>query len=253
MPTIHKAQLTEPQTPMPEIWGRMFTGLIPNARVILDSLGYYAERDLPIPSQESELTEEEKGELEPIARALMEAAIISVRMRAGVLVSTLDKVAKDPFLFFDGQLPAAAQWEIAKNYQRGDERPGNFCMDIWGDEQTVCAYSLKAPTEANIKKAAEAARRRIEKLRSGGRPHNQANRIVADGLGTIFRSSGHSIVRRWVPTDKPFNKGVIYVEKGPFHDFLELVLPPLNLYLSEQRLPPVTIESVVRFAAKPGS
>ncbi len=252
MPTIHKAQLTEPETPMPEIWDRMFEGLIPNARPILDSLGYYVERDLQVPGQESELTGDEKKELEPIARVLMEAAAISVRMRDGVLVSALDKVAKDPSIFFDVQLPAAAQWEIAKTYQRGGERPGSFCMDIWGDDQTVCVYRRAAPTEANIGKAAEAARRLIKKQQSSGRPTNQANRIVADGLGTIFRSSGHSIVRRWMPTDRLFNNKIIYGEKGPFHSFLELVLPPLNMYLREQRLPSVTIESVVRLAAKPG-
>jgi hypothetical protein len=252
MPTKHKAQLTEPETPMPVIWDRMFEGLIPNARAILDCLGYYVEGDLQIPGQDSELTEDEKRELEPVARVLMEAAAISVQMRAGVLVSTLDRVAKDPSLFFDGQLPAAVQWTIAKNYQRGDERPGSFCMDIWGDGQTVCAYSLAIPTEANIRKAAEAARSLIEKQRSSGRPHNQANRIVAEGLGTIFRSSGHSNVRRRVPTDRLFDNKIVYVEKGPFHSFLELVLPPLNMYLREQRLPPVTIESVVRLAAKPG-
>jgi hypothetical protein len=253
MPTIHKAQLTELETPMPEIWDRMFKGLIPNARVILDRLDYYAERDLQIPSPESDLTEEEEEELEPIARALMEAAIQSVLMTDGILITTLDKVTKNPSLFSDGQLPAAVQWEIATDYQRGDEQSGTFSMDIWGDEQTTCRYSLETPTEANIKKAAEAARRRIDELRTSGRPYNKANRIIADRLGKIFRSSGHSIVRRRESTGKMFQEKVIYAEKGPFHDFLELVLPPLNLYLSEQKLSPVTIESIVRFATKPVS
>jgi len=250
MPTIYKPQLTEPETPMPEIWDRMFKGLIPNARPILDSLGYYAERDLEIPARESELTEEEKEELRPVASGLMETAIMSVRMKDGVLVSTLDKIAQDPSLFFDGGLPAAVQWEVAKEYQRVDEQPSAFCMDVWGDEQTVCSYSLTAPTEASIKKAAEAAHRRIKKLRASGRRYNQANRIVAHSLGRIFRLSGHSIVRRWVPAMS--ERELIFVENGPFHDFLELVLPPLILYLREQRLPPVTIESIVRFAAKLG-
>jgi hypothetical protein len=245
--------LIEPETPMLEIWDRMFEGLIPNARAILDSLEYYAERDLQIPSQESELTEEEKEELNPIAKGLMEAAIVSVRMKDGVIASTLNKVAKAPSLFFDNQLPAAVRWEIATNYQRGDEQPGTYSMDIWGDDQTRCMYSLQAPTEANIKKAAEAARRRIEELQTSGRPYNQANRIIADRLGKIFRSSGHLIVRRRESTGKMFDEKVIYAEKGPFYDFLELVLPPLRLYLSEQRLPPVTIESIARFATKPVS
>jgi hypothetical protein len=250
MPTIYKAQLTEPETPMLEIWERMFNGLIPNAPAILDFLGYYAEHDLPIPNLEGELTEEEKEELNPIARVLMEAAIKSVQMTDGVLVSTLDKVAKNPSLFFESQLPAAVQWEIAKDYQRGDEKPGAFGMDIWGDEQTRCTHLLETPAEANIKRAAEASRRRIQKRRRSGRPFNPANWIVAESLGKLFRPSGHSIVRRRESTGKMFDEKVIYAEKGPFYDFLELVLPPLRFYLSEQRLSPVTIESVVRFAAK---
>ena len=104
------------------------------------------------PVRKVELTEEEKRELEPIATVSIEAAIMSVRMRGGVIVSTLHKVAKDPSWFFDLQLPAAVQWEIANDYLGVDERPGTFGMDIWGDEQTVCAYPLESPTEASINK-----------------------------------------------------------------------------------------------------
>jgi hypothetical protein len=133
-----KARLTEPETPMLDIWVRMFKGLIPNARMILDCLAYYVERGLQIPSQESELTQEEEEELKPITRAIM-----SVQMRDGVLVATLDKVARNPSLFFDSQLPAAVQWEIATDYQRGDERPGTFGMDIWGDSKRAVRTGLK--------------------------------------------------------------------------------------------------------------
>ncbi len=248
MPTISKAQLAEPETPMLEIWDRMFNGLIPNARAVLDSLNYYTERDLQVPSQGSELTEDEKERLYPIASVLMEAAIESARMKEGVLVTTLDKVAKKPSLYFDGQLPAAVQWEIARDYRRGEERPGTFCMDVWGDEQTACPYALETPTEANIAKAAAAARCRIDELRTSGAPYNWANRILADHLGKMFRSSGRSIGRRRESAGKMFQGKVIYIEKGLFHDFLALVVPPLNVYLHEQRLPPVTIESVVRLA-----
>jgi len=250
MPTIPKAQLTEPETPMPEIWNRMFKGLVPKARAILDFLGYYAERDLEIPGQESELSEEEKEELVPVARALMEAAIVSVQMSDGVIVATLDKVAKNPSGFFDNQLPAAVQWEIATDYQRGDEQPGTFSMDIWGDEQTICTYALETPTEANIARAATAASRRVDELRTSGRPHNKANRLLAVRLGRIFHVTGHSIVRRRESAGKMFKEKVVYAETGPFYDFLEMVLPPLRLYLSEQKLAPVTIDSVVRFATQ---
>ena len=112
MPTIPKAQLTEPETPMLEIWDRIFKGIVPNARAILDFLNFYAERDLKIPDQDDELTDEEKQELNQILAVLLEAAIKSVQMRDGVLVTTLDKVAKKPSLFFGGELPGAVQWEL---------------------------------------------------------------------------------------------------------------------------------------------
>jgi hypothetical protein len=122
-------------------------------------------------------------------------------------------------------------------------------MDVWGDEQTRCTYPLETPSESSIKRAAEVARRRIEEARSLGRPHNPANRIIAERLGSIFRSTGRPIGRRREPSTMYQGK-VVYVEKGPFKEFLELVLPPLQHYLRERDLSPVTIDSVVRLAAK---
>jgi hypothetical protein len=248
MPTLYKAELIEPEPPMAELCKRMFDGLVPNARPILDALGYYTERDLQIPGQESELTEEEKRELETIAKALIEAAVSCVGMKDGVLAATLKRVAEEPSLFFNGQLPAEVQWQIATDYQRSDERSGTFAMDIWGSGQTTCSYPLETPTEANIKRAAEAALDRVQQWRRRGRPHHRANEIIALRLGTIFRSSGHSIVRRWQYGERA--NRLIQVEIGPFYDFLKLVLPSLNLYLLEQGRPPVTVESVVRLVTE---
>lgn len=232
---------------MLEIWDRMLEGLLPNGRLILDAVGYYAEYDLPVPDAESELSEREKTELYPIVRVLMEAAVKSEMMREGVLASTLNKVAKEPSLFFLGELPAAVQWEIANDYQCGAEKLGTYCMDIWGDAQTRCSYSLERPTEANIAKAAEAAYRRIEDNRSPGRPPNLANREVAEGMSKIFRTSGQAITRRREPT-RMLDGKVIYNETSPFHEFLDLILDPLQRHLREHELAPVTIDSVVRIA-----
>jgi hypothetical protein len=60
MATHHKAQLIEAEPPMVEILERMAGGLAPNARQILDSLGYYNEHDWQIPSQGSDLTKQEQ-------------------------------------------------------------------------------------------------------------------------------------------------------------------------------------------------
>jgi hypothetical protein len=248
MPTLYKAQLVEPETPMVEILDRMATGLMPNAREILDSLDYYNEHNFEIPDSESELTAGEQQGLEPVVGALVEAAVVSVRMVPGPLVATLDKIAKKPHLFFESELPAAVQWELANDYQRDDEKPGTFGMDIWGGEEVVSGYQFQRPIEANIRKAAEAALGRIEEQRAAGRPHNHANAIIALRLGTIFRSSGQSIARRRQPEMRCGK--LVFVEGGPFYDFLELVLPTLNRYLNEQGRSPVTTETVVRLVTK---
>lgn len=247
MPTIRKGQLIELEMPMPDLWERMFRGLTTNARTILLKLHYYVERDLETPGQFEDLTADEQEELNTIARALTEAAIVSMQMSDGVLVTTLDKVAENPSLLF-GDLPAVAQWEIATDYQRADEKPGTFCTDVWGDEQTVCAYSLETPSEASTAAAAQAARRRINERRMSGRPQNSANRILANSLGKIFRSSGHAIARRREPSGRMVKNKVIYTENGQFHDFVKLIIPPLQLLFAERALPPVTIETIVRLA-----
>jgi hypothetical protein len=181
-------------------------------------------------------------------RALMDAAITSEKMPGRVLAATLKKITKNPELFFSGKLPVAAEWEIASDYRRGDENAGTYCMDVWGDEQTTCTYALKTPAKTEIANAAEAACRRIECLRSPGRPRNVANRIVAKRMGEVFRRSGQPIVRRLEPEMR--DDGLVFVEAGPFCDFLDLVLSPLQRYLDERKLPLVTVESVVRFATE---
>jgi hypothetical protein len=236
---------------MLEIWARMAKELKPFARTILAKLAYYAERGLEIPGPErdGELTKDEEEALSPIIRALMDAAVMSEAMADRTILATLKRVAKDPSLFFSNELPAAVQWEIAFDYQRGDEKPGTFAMDVWGDEQTRCNYALETPSERSIKKAAEATIRRIEKALSRGRPPNPANGIIAERLGNVFRSTGTPIVRRREPSRMHEGK-VVYVEKGPFKEILELVLPPLQDYLGERDLSRVTIDSVVRLATK---
>ena len=96
---------------------------------------------------------------------------------------------------------------------------------------------------------------RLKEGRSPGRPRNQATLILAENFGPMFRASGQAIVRR----RKKQARGVKgtrfppYAETGPFHEFLELVLPPLRDFLRENRLAPVTVESIVRQTMGPAS
>jgi hypothetical protein len=246
MPTRYTAQLVEPQPPMKEILDRMNEGLIPNARLILASLAYYSERDLPIPDQDVSLTPEERRELEPIAAVLANAAVVNLEMKAGVLISTLQKVAKNPALFFEGHLPAEVQWELSRDYQRENEKPGTFALDVWDYEEAISAYQHQKPTEATIKKAAEGAIDRLGE-RKRGRPPNPATSIIAFGLSKIFRSTG-PIVRRHYPAMR--GQKLVFIEGGPFYDFLDLVLPTLNCYLDKHGRAEVTTASVVRLVAE---
>jgi hypothetical protein len=236
--------MTESATPMLEIWDQMYEGLVLNARLILSMINYYDRYDVLPSIQGSILSEEEKEGLYPIVRILMDSAIKSDAPRPGIMLSTLDKV-------FTGILPVGVQWEISHDYRRDEEKPGTYCLDVWGDEQTQSAVPLAMPSAANIARAAKAAYCRIKVAGAAGRPLNSANRILAQRMGEVFRSSGLPVARRREPL-KMFCAKVVYEEKGLFRDFLELVLPPLDKFLREKGLSPVTIDTVVRFAIEGG-
>ena len=248
MPMHYKAQLTEAEPPMREILDRMSGGIEAKGRPILDALRYYSRRDLQIPTMESPLTNDEKLELDPIIGALVEAAVTNLRMKDRIVVATLGKVAKNPSLFFDEDLPGVVEAELAVDYQRDSEKRGTFSPDICGNERTISGYPFQKPTEANIKKAAEAALARVKSRQFRGRPANYANEIIALQLGKVFRLSGQLIARR-LYTQMRGSK-VVMVEGGPFYDFLELILPVLNRYLAEQGCAPVTTETVIRLVTE---
>ena len=56
-------------------------------------------------------------------------------------------------------------------------------------------------------------------------------------------------MRRQAPIDKK-GGGVRYVEIGPFHQFLKMVIGPLQEHLERHGLPRVTIETVERIATE---
>jgi hypothetical protein len=252
VPTLYAAQLSEPETPWPEIWNRMYQGLVPNARQILALLGYYVEHDLHVPPPDAPLTADEIAELTPIVSALTIAAVECARMPDGVLLATLKTVAKS-LSRSASSLPAAVLWEMAANYRRGQEKPGTFAMDIWGSDQTRSNYVGGEPMPDDIARAAEAAASRIQAQRSRGRRHHRAYPILAESLGAIFRASGQAIQRHRKKLPRSAKDDTIYTETGPFHEFLALVLSPLRDVLRERGLPPITVDSIVRMAADPAS
>ena len=57
------------------------------------------------------------------------------------------------------------------------------------------------------------------------------------------------IVRRQIPIDLD-GGGFLYKDDGPFYQFLEKVIGPLQKHLQHNGLPPVTIETIERIAAE---
>jgi hypothetical protein len=252
MPTLSKPELIERQSSWDEASEQFYQELCLNRVPILVSLGYYEERNLPVPElgHEEMLSPDEETEIKSITGALTQAADASEILPRAVLIATLKQASKEPCLFRHGQLPESVEWAIARTDQRADEKPGTRWQDVWSGKLAFPEGKAEAPTELNIAKAKAAvtAIGCIESTKSRGRPPNVANQILADELGEIFRRSGQRIVRRRVPIDR-YNEAV-FVEGGPFYDFVGLVLPPLQAYLSRRRLPPVTIDTIVRLATE---
>ncbi len=245
MPTLAKAQLIQPESPWGATFDRMYLELCRDRVPILTALGF-AEYEMPhFPENSGEiLMKKESAELRRMASALTVAAAASEVMPTGVLVATLRKVSKNPGLFFARELPQPVEWAIANDYQRGDEPPGTHWRDVWGDQVAAFPGEVEQPTDLNIAKAASAAFVSLQAKRKAGRKHNRADQILADQLGEIFRRSGQPIRRGHEPV--MCHGQAVFVEGGPFYAFLKLVLKPLRTYLREQRLAPVTTETIVR-------
>jgi hypothetical protein len=247
MPTLYPPQLSETATPMMDLWDIIHGALLSHAQTILTILNCYERFDLER-SVDGELNEGEQQELNPIIRALMEAVQTIEAMPIHILISTLRRIARNPAQFFTEDVPAAVEYAIACNYQRASEKPGTFCLDVWGGPKVDCPYPLEAPTQFRIAQAAERACSCLAPVRSRGRPRHIAIDIVAEQMGSMYRASGHDIVRRLEPT--MVRGRLSYAEAGPFYDFLTLVLKPLNDHLRERRLPTITLASVVRHATE---
>ena len=250
MPTLSKPQLFERESPWLRESDRFLQELCRKGVPILARLNYYAERDLPVPEadQLEVLVQDEEIELKRIAGALTFAAAASEDLPDAGVIATLKEVSRNRSLLRLGRLPPAVEWDIARHYQRGDEKPATHWRDVWGDQPAIFEGQVEVPTDANIKKAALAAIARIQSTRKRGRTPNSANQVLADRLGEIFRQSGQRITRHRLPEMR--HGKLVFVESGPFYDFLSLVLPPLQAYLRERRLAPVTIDTVVRLATE---
>jgi hypothetical protein len=148
-------------------------------------------------------------------------------------------------------------------------KPGTYWPDIMGERFAKSPGRPRKPALRRIKAAARPAnfpgRRRkpgvrrikaaassaLEFLRSGrtpGRPPNFATDVLAKELGDIFRRYNPKITRHSLDSSKEGSPRQI--DGGPFFEFVEAVLKPLQKYLDANSLPSVSASTVARRAMK---
>lgn len=249
MPTRYRMQAYRPAPSWRSTWNSMYSKLEPLAVEILAPTGFYERYDIEIPEmiEGRALGVEEKDAIGRIATALTIAADAAHRTPPGIVAAWLDRIAENPALFRSEQLPPEVHWQIASCYRRGSERPGTHVQDVWGRRRVRFEAKAQRATNARIARAARLAAASLKRRR--GRPSKVANHLLAECLACAFRWCGGQIVRRQAPIDKK-GGGVRYVEIGPFHQFLKMVIGPLQEHLERHGLPRVTIETVERIATE---
>jgi len=184
--------------------------------------------------------------LEEIVGILVEALYQMAAIPPGVMMATLEKIAKQPALGLSSLLPGTVDWLLARHYQRGEEKPGTF----WQDAMLISPKGLEAsqpPTEFGIMNAAILAQGDVQQRRRKGRPSIDAHESIAAKLGLIFLRYQPRITRI---TDAGTPGVSISDERGDFLDFVESVLPPLNTILRKRGLKRVTPLTIVRQATQ---
>jgi hypothetical protein len=249
MPTRYSACDYRPPPSWCSTWQSFYDSLEPNVADILKPCGFYERFDIDIPdtAEGRKLGIEERAAIEHVATALTIAADAAHRTPPGVVAAWLRRISESPELFRSPQLPPEVYYQIVSHYRRESERPGTHLQDVWGRRRVRFEAKARRATNPRIARAACLAMESFWRPR--GRPHNVANKLLAESLGLAFRSFGGRIVRRRSPIDLE-GGGHIYVDDGPFYRFLERVTGPLQEYLKSHRLQPVTIETIERIAAR---
>jgi hypothetical protein len=182
--------------------------------------------------------------LSEIVGVLTLAASLSVKLRRGVLIATLEKVLINPALIYDPTFHPAVAWCLAQFYQRKEEKPGTYWPDIMGERFANFPGRRRKPGKRHIKAAASSALEFLRTGRTPGRPPNFAIDVLAKKLGDIFRHYNPKITRHSLYSLPR------QIDGGPFFEFLEAVLKPLQAYLRANRLPSVSASTVARRAVE---
>lgn len=201
-------------------------GLLGRRVQILTKVGFYLEYGIPEePGYIGDLTSihlirEIAGTLARAAAIVMDGGFKAPHR----LIATLRAVEKNPSLVCSRRVEPEALGSLAQSYQRADEPRGTFWFDVTEPWKPVRS------TAAQIRIAAKEAIRRLKgEVRRGRRKKLMVEHLAFELRGIflrfnpgVTRHSVYSADRKGRPKQ---------VEAGPFIEFLEEVIAPLNDYL----------------------
>ena len=173
---------------------------------------------------------EERGEfLKELTGGLLQAA--AIRLDAGFkapnkVVSTLRAIEKKPALILSYNIEPEALGMLGKNYQRGDEPPGTFWMDVDKGVGMPCANPER------VRFAAARAILALERVTRSGRLRHVVIEFLATKGREFFLRFNDSITRHSIHTSMKSQ-----TEAGPF---FELWLAPLNRFFASLKEPHLT-------------
>jgi hypothetical protein len=223
MPTKYKPQLDHVGFDWFSQSNQFHQDLLAIETKILEKSGFYKEYGLSDQDtahiEARELIRELSGVISLAAATRMDAGFKAPNR----LISTLEPVEKDPSLILTRHLEPEALGMLASHYQRADECPGTFWWDV--DRQE----NAPLPEPERVRQAASSAIVALKSEAGPGRLPDKATELVALRAREIYLRYNLSVTRHSVAS---FSRGKdCQVEDGPFFEFLELLLAPLNRFL----------------------
>lgn len=195
-----------------------------------------------------------KGALYLAAAIYVDAGILAVNK----MVATLRAILKNPALALERAIEPGALGELARHYQRVEESVGTHFYDLTGDGSNDFRQT---PEHVAIQAAAYRAITVLQTEVASGRSPAHVEQILAQRLGQVFLRFNPSIGREsiliGIGTHIDGKELAVQAEAGPFLEFLEMVLEPLNSYLNSLPAPLsrrwVSAGGVARIATKPAN
>ena len=229
MPTKPPPQFSEPSH---EELRTAYTLKLPSK--VLEALNFYREHDKNNLTQNGE--EEADEVIREIESALYHAVIALAEPTGGVNKATLQVILREPQTYEDASSYVLDL--LARHYRRGDERPGTYWPDLFGEAPTGFAGAAQEPSFDAIRRAARAA---IEEMKLKRGRRTSPNDQLAKALGKIYLRYNEGFGRTVQSGSR---------EYGPFAYFVDLVLDGFMQFRSGTTIASITRDSIVYRAAE---